>query len=105
EAENGRLALDWLGRNSPPATILLDLMMPEMDGFAFLDTLRDNEDWRSIPVIVMTAKQLTADERTRLLDRAQKILAKGTAGGGDIRAAINEAVRRRPARAAAEADA
>ena len=47
--------------------ILLDLMMPEMDGFEFLDALAARAEWREIPVIVITAKQLTAGERERLL--------------------------------------
>ena len=46
----------------PPLLILLDLLMPEMDGFAFLERLRSQPEWRKIPVIVVTAKQLTAEE-------------------------------------------
>jgi CheY-like chemotaxis protein len=72
ETANGRLALSWLGDNPPPATILLDLMMPEMDGFAFLDALAGRAEWREIPVIVVTAKQLTAGERERLLQQARE---------------------------------
>jgi signal transduction histidine kinase/DNA-binding response OmpR family regulator len=101
ETANGRLALSWLGDNPPPATILLDLMMPEMDGFAFLDALAGRAEWREIPVIVVTAKQLTAGERERLLQQARKVLEKATATRVDIAAAIGEAVRRRPTRVAA----
>ena len=50
--------------NPTPALILLDLMMPEMDGFEFLDTFNSRVDWRHVPVVVITAKQLTA-RRTR----------------------------------------
>jgi CheY-like chemotaxis protein len=100
ETANGREALSWLGDNPPPAIILLDLMMPEMDGFAFLDVLADRADWREIPVIVITAKQLTAGERERLARQARKVMEKATATRSDIAAAISEAVRRRaPARA------
>ena len=95
ETANGRLALSWLGDNPAPAIILLDLMMPEMDGFAFLDVLADRADWREIPVIVVTAKQLTAGERERLLRQARKVLEKATATRLDIAAAIGEAIRRR----------
>ena len=63
EATNGRLALSWLAENPAPALILLDLMMPEMDGFEFLDTFNRRADWRHVPVVVITAKQLTAAER------------------------------------------
>jgi signal transduction histidine kinase/DNA-binding response OmpR family regulator/HAMP domain-containing protein len=100
EASDGRQALTWLGAHSPPAMILLDLMMPEMDGFEVLDALAAHAQWREIPVIVITAKQLTAAERERLLRQAQKVIEKGSASRLDIVAAIGAAVRRRPARAA-----
>jgi CheY-like chemotaxis protein len=100
EAVDGRQALAWLGDHPAPALILLDLMMPEMDGFEVLDALAANEEWREIPVIVITAKELTAAERERLLRQAQKVIEKGSASRLDIAAAISAAVRRRPARAA-----
>ncbi len=99
EAVDGRQALLWLGEHPTPAMILLDLMMPEMDGFEVLDALAAHAEWREIPVIVITAKELSAAERERLLRQAQKVIAKGAASRLDIAAAISEAVRRRPARA------
>jgi CheY-like chemotaxis protein len=98
EAVNGRQALAWLSAHPAPALILLDLVMPEMDGFEVLDALAARADWRDIPVVVITAKQLTAAERERLLRQAQKIIAKGTASRLDIAAAVGEALRRRPVR-------
>jgi CheY-like chemotaxis protein len=95
EAENGRVALDWLLHNPAPAIVLLDLMMPEMDGFAFLDEFRARESWREVPVIVLTAKKLTAEERDRLTGRTRQIIAKSSAIDGDITMAVREAVRRR----------
>jgi PAS domain S-box-containing protein len=65
EAANGRAALEHIGRN-PPSLILLDLMMPEMDGFELLEELRAKAEWRSIPVVVITAKELTEEDRLRL---------------------------------------
>ena len=65
EAENGRVALGRMAERLPDL-ILLDLMMPEMDGFQFVDQLRLNQAWRSIPVIVVTAKDLTEEDRRRL---------------------------------------
>ena len=103
EAADGRRALSWLGEHAPPAMILLDLMMPEMDGFQFLDAIAGRRDWRDIPVIVVTAKQVTAAERERLLRQARNVMEKVTTTRVEIAAAINEAVRRRPARAVAEA--
>src|SRR5215475_3617213 len=61
-AVNGRSALDWLAGHSAPSLILLDLLMPEMDGFQFLRELRKSRAFAEIPVIVVTAKELTAED-------------------------------------------
>jgi signal transduction histidine kinase/DNA-binding response OmpR family regulator/putative methionine-R-sulfoxide reductase with GAF domain len=103
EAVNGRRALTWLGEHEAPALILLDLMMPEMDGFEFLDALTARAEWRAIPVVVVTAKQLSKAERDRLLRQVRKVMEKATATKVDIAAAIGEAIRRRPAQAPAGA--
>ena len=100
EVTNGRLALSWLAENPAPALILLDLMMPEMDGFEFLDTFNSRADWRHVPVVVITAKQLTAAERGLLSVRT--VIEKGDSIDRDIAAAIGKAVGRRPARAGIE---
>ena len=97
EAVNGRAALTWLGNHPAPSIILLDLMMPQMDGFGFLDVLASGAEWREIPVIVITAKQLTAAEHDRLLRQVHAVMEKATASKVDIAAAVSEALRRRPA--------
>ena len=75
-AENGREGLRALeGRR--PCVILLDLMMPVMDGFEFLAELRQEEAWRQIPVIVVTAKNLSPEEHERLNGSVARILQKG----------------------------
>src|SRR5262249_53641326 len=76
QAENGRVALQRIG-NKRPGLILLDLMMPEMDGFEFLAELRLHEQWHTIPVIVVTAMELTQEERRRLNGQVAGILQKG----------------------------
>jgi hypothetical protein len=81
EADNGQTALARLNEARPSA-ILLDLMMPEMDGFEFLDEIRRHEDWRNIPVIVITARDITAEDRVRLNGRVESIIQK--AGQGDM---------------------
>jgi CheY-like chemotaxis protein len=76
EAENGQVALEQISQ-SRPALILLDLMMPEMDGFEFMLRLRQQTDTQAIPVVVITAKNLTSEEQERLNSSVEKILRKG----------------------------
>ncbi|MFD0587408.1 MHYT domain-containing protein [Paenibacillus sp. GCM10027627] len=77
EAGNGLKALHLLSRERPPSLILLDLMMPEMDGFTFIEELRMREAWRTIPVVVLTAKTLTPEDRKKLNGYVQNIVQKG----------------------------
>jgi len=76
EAQNGRVALEIIQQQTP-ALVLLDLMMPEMDGFEFIETLRAQPWGVGIPVIVVTAKHLTADEHKLLNKHTQSVLQKG----------------------------
>ena len=65
KAENGRVALEHI-EDKKPSLILLDLMMPEMDGFEFVTRLRQNQKWHAIPVVVLTATKLSAEDQARL---------------------------------------
>jgi len=76
EADNGRVALARV-REHTPGAILLDLMMPEMDGFEFLEALRRDEAGRAIPIIVITARDLSAEDHQRLNGSVERILQKG----------------------------
>jgi CheY-like chemotaxis protein len=76
EAENGRLALQQVAQKRP-ALILLDLVMPEMDGFEFASELHRNTEWQSIPIVVLTGKDLTAEELTLLNGNVQNVIDKG----------------------------
>lgn len=76
EAENGQVALEHIA-NQQPELILLDLMMPQMDGFTFVNVLQQNEAWRSIPVVILTAKEITAEDRQQLNGYVENILEKG----------------------------
>jgi CheY-like chemotaxis protein/anti-sigma regulatory factor (Ser/Thr protein kinase) len=76
-AANGVEALHELSQK-PPDLILLDLMMPEMDGFEVVAAMQNNERWRSIPVVVITAKDLSDEDRARLNGHVARIFRKGT---------------------------
>jgi PAS domain S-box-containing protein len=76
EASDGRAGLAKL-KESQPDLILLDLMMPGMDGFQFMTEMRKNIAWQRIPVIVVTAKSLTAADRQHLNGYVERILQKG----------------------------
>jgi len=75
EAANGREALACLQADRPDV-ILLDLMMPEMDGFAVVAALQKEPRWRDVPVIVITARDLDAQDRARLNSGVQSVLVK-----------------------------
>jgi len=75
EAQDGYEALEVISSHLPQL-ILLDLMMPNMDGFEFIHLLRLRQDISSIPLIIITAKDLTDDDYVRLSGSVQKILQK-----------------------------
>jgi len=75
EAANGIEALARLAE-SPPSLILLDLMMPELDGFGFIEELRRRDDWNKIPVVVLTAKDISSADRSRLEGFTSAVLVK-----------------------------
>jgi CheY-like chemotaxis protein len=91
EAENGRVALDRVAENRPEL-IVLDLMMPEMDGFSFLEALRQHAAWRSIPIVVVTVKDLTAEDHQRLNGYVQHIVHKGTRGREELLQELGERI-------------
>jgi len=87
EAENGLAALARLGERAPGA-ILLDLMMPQMDGFEFLSALHEREAWRQVPVVIITAKDLTTEDHERLNGSVVRILQKGAYAREDLLAEV-----------------
>ena len=88
EAENGVDALTAMNAENP-SLIFLDLMMPEMDGFTFAAEVRRHPEWRSIPIVVLTAQDVTNDDRRRLSGNVETILRKH----GDSRDAMLAHVR------------
>ena len=93
EAADGSDALSGLGRTRP-AVVLLDLMMPGMDGFEVLDAMRREATWRDIPVVVVTAKDLTAEEVTWLNQRAERVFQKGAYKRSELVGTIHEMIAR-----------
>jgi len=83
EATNGREAID-LARKEHPNLIILDLMMPELDGFSVLEALEADPDTADIPVIVVTAKELTSAEKERLRGHVQSLMQKGDFMSDDL---------------------
>jgi len=91
EAGNGQQALDIMS-DLQPRLILLDLMMPVMDGFGFLAELRARPEWQQIPVIVITAKDLSADDRDRLAGNVEEVLEKNAYTREELLERVSEAV-------------
>ena len=95
EAVNGREGITCVASQTP-AIILLDLMMPEMDGFEFVHLLRAREDCGAVPVIVITAKDLTEDDRRRLNGDVSRILEKGVTTSDRLLAEIRALISIQP---------
>jgi CheY-like chemotaxis protein len=91
EAENGRVGLERVTADRP-ALVLLDLMMPEMDGFEFLDGLRSDPTTPAPAVVVITAKELTDLDRERLNGGVSRVLRKGAQSREDLVAEVKSLV-------------
>jgi CheY-like chemotaxis protein len=92
EAEGGPAALECMARRKP-GLIVLDLTMPGMDGFDFIAALRQVEDWREIPIVVLTAREVNAEERKRLSLVVRRILRKGDFPGVGLAGEIADLLR------------
>ena len=91
EADNGQVGLRRVVENRPDL-ILLDLLMLVMDGFQLVDELTKHEQWRDIPVVVITAKDLDSGERPRLNAHVKKIMSKGTYTPKDLLTEVHRLV-------------
>ncbi|TAK10908.1 MAG: response regulator [Anaerolineae bacterium] len=91
EAENGRVGLDKVKKELPDL-ILLDLMMPEMDGFDFLHAIRTVPGASTVPVVILTAKDLTAEDQRRLSGYVESIYQKGSYAKEDLLSEIRDLI-------------
>jgi CheY-like chemotaxis protein len=94
EAANGRIALEQLDGRKPDL-VLLDLMMPEMDGFEFVEALRAQDGGSRIPVVVITAKDLTEEDRRRLNGGVERVVEKRGRGPEALLAEVRGVVAER----------
>ena len=91
-AKNGKEGLEKV-KESKPGLVLLDLMMPEMDGFEFAEKLRENKDWLDIPVVVITAKDLTSEDHNRLKGNVEAIMQKGSYSKKQLLSEVGERIK------------
>jgi CheY-like chemotaxis protein len=91
EAENGRVGLQKVAANRP-TLIILDLMMPEMNGFEFREALRANPAWQNIPVVIVTAMDLSTEDRQRLNGDFAQIIQKGAYTSDDLLKEVQQRV-------------
>ncbi len=88
EASNGKDAVEMIQKEKPNL-VLLDLMMPDMDGFSVMDVLHSKPETREIPIIVVTAKELTSAEKGRMKGHIQSLMQKGNFMSDDLLDEVN----------------
>jgi CheY-like chemotaxis protein len=91
EAETGQEALDMI-RNAPPDLVLLDLILPGVPGDELLERLAEQEETRAVPVIVVTCRVLSAEERSTLLRHAAAVIYKGDLSRATLLQAVEAAL-------------
>jgi len=92
-AEGGRKGWELIN-NNPPDAIILDIFMPEMDGFTILEKLRDEPKLRDIPVLVVSGGGLTNEQHQQLADYGQRLITKGSLKEDDLIESIESALKR-----------
>jgi PAS domain S-box-containing protein len=92
-AEGGRKGWEILNAN-PPDAVILDIFMPDMDGFTILERLRDEPALQDLPVLVISGGGLTNEQQRQLSDYGQRLIAKGSLKEDDLIASIENALKR-----------
>ena len=93
-ATAGAQAIKFAMSEEPPDLILLDIMMPEMDGFQFVEEIRKHETWQKIPIVVITAKDITDEDKLRLNGYVEKILQKGSYSRDELLSMVRNLLKR-----------
>ena len=93
EANNGKEGLE-LVKSKEPDLIILDLNMPEMNGFAMVEALKANEKTRTIPIIIVSAQELTPEEHKRLTGQVEVLLHKGIFTENELLQDVSQALER-----------
>jgi len=93
-AEGGRVGWDIISSGKPPHAVILDLFMPEMDGFKILENMQASEILRDIPVIVISGMELTAEQKQQLNEFGQRLLSKGSFSEKELLTSIQRSLER-----------
>lgn len=93
-AEGGRMGWDLLSSGKPPHAVILDLFMPEVDGFKILENMQASEKLRDIPVVVISGMDLTAEQKNQLNEFGQRLLSKGAFNSKELLTSIQRSLER-----------
>jgi PAS domain S-box-containing protein len=92
--EGGKNGWNYITSGSPPHAIIMDLFMPEMDGFQILENLQANKELREIPVIVISGMDVTAEQKNQLNEMGQRLLSKGSFSEKELLTSIQRSLER-----------
>ena len=93
-AEDGGVGVA-LAKSESPDLILMDMSLPVMNGFDFIQELRKNKDWQDIPVVILTAKDLTLEDRQQLKGNVERVYQKGEYNRDQLLNEVRELVKTR----------
>lgn len=97
-AEGGKNGWDIISSGSPPHAVILDLFMPELDGFTILENMRAEQKLRDIPVIVISGMEPSEDQKNRLSELGQRLLTKGSFNEKELLTTIQRTLERAQAK-------
>jgi CheY-like chemotaxis protein len=93
-AEGGRMGWDIISSGKPPHAVVLDLFMPEVDGFKILENMQATEKLRDIPVVVISGMDLTVEQKNQLTEFGQRLLSKGAFNSKELLTSLQRSLDR-----------